>query len=230
MLSGIGALVVFTALGLGGVRLWQAETDLVEHAADKHTLQDKLVVQAEANRATKAALARATAAETAALEATEDLVDRVAAAPTPAELVELQAQVEPKQLPPTTPRDAARAEWRTGHALRRQDPVAARHHFEAAIAADPSFAAPYNSLGRLAFDRHELVKATEYYQEALKRSPSYGPALYNLAIASDRQGRRDEARRYASELQRLHPENAKAGHLVERLAAPATRETLAPLP
>jgi tetratricopeptide (TPR) repeat protein len=246
VLSALGALVVFSALGAGSLKLLQTNGDLDQQIAKKQALQAKLdqdneekrALQAkldqeiEASRKVTTELARANQEKAAARAETEDLTDRVAAA-APDSFMELPTEVQKQVAPPAaasaSPRERARAEWRAGFALRSKDPVAATKHFEAAIEADKNYAAPYNSLGRLAFDRHELDRATAYYREALKRSSTYAPALYNLAITSEKRGNHLEAQRYASELRRQRPEDAKARKLVESLQGSGSKD-MVPLP
>lgn len=246
VLSALGALVVFVSLGIGSLKLFQANNDLDEQLAKKHALQQRLDREIEEKQALQRKLDadiqtlhavrkerdQAKQEKAVAQAEAEDLTDRVAAAPAP-DFKELQSVVQKTVVQAAaasdSARDKARAEWRAGLAIRVKDPVAARRHFEAAIEADKGYAAPYNSLGRIAFDNRDFDGAMAYYRAALEREPSYGPALYNLAVTADKQGKRPEARRYAEELRRQHPQDAKSRKLVDTLLSAGSND-MVPLP
>jgi tetratricopeptide (TPR) repeat protein len=232
VLSALGALIVMSAFGIAGYMLWEVHNtnqDSVSKEAYAQQLDQLRTGEsnakrklAQAEKDTQVAQAAAQAAQAtaqAAQSAATDLTDRIAAAPTPASLQQLQAQVAPGVPAPTTPRDKARAEWRAGLAIRDKDLAAAYQHFKAAIAADQTYAAPYNSLGRLAFDAGKLDDAKAYYEQALQQSPVYTPALYNLALISQQQLRIEDARRYAHQALELQPDDAKMHKLLDSLDA-----------
>jgi tetratricopeptide (TPR) repeat protein len=243
VISAIGALVVFLAMGVGAVMFRTMTANLDEQIGKKAALQQQLDQQIlakrelqstldkkiEALRNTERELASANHDKTAAQGEAQDLADRIVAVHAPDALAELQQQVAPPSSSSTTPHDRARSEWRAGLAIRNKDPAAARSHFEAAIQANSDYAAPYNSLGRLAFDRHEFDRAVAYYRQALQRAPTYTPALYNLAVTCEKQGNHAEARKYARELLRLQPDNGRAQKLVKSLEGDAVND-LSPLP
>jgi tetratricopeptide (TPR) repeat protein len=239
VLSALGALIVMSAFGIAGYMLWEVHnTSQDSMSKEAHTQQlaqelDQLRTGentakrklAQAEKDTQVAQAAAQAAQAtaqAAQAAATDLTDRIAAAPTPGAFRQLQAQVAPAVPAPTTPRDKARAEWRAGLAIRDQDPAAAHQHFEAAIAADQTYAAPYNSLGRLAFDAGKLDEAKTYYEQALQQASTYTPALYNLAVISQQQLHLEDAKRYAHQALELQPDDAKMHKLLDSLDAGGT--------
>jgi tetratricopeptide (TPR) repeat protein len=192
LLATVGGMIVFGAIGTGAVVLLMRNDEIRRQLAIERELRLKL--EAEQGAA-------------------QDLADRIEAISEPEACSDLREQIATPAVSPNTPRERARAEWRAGLAIRRTDPARAVAHFDAAIRADTSFPAPYNSLGRMEFDRGNRAKATEYYRAALAQSRAYSPALYNLAIVNLIEGRVAEAQAQASELVRLRPDDRKAQEL-----------------
>jgi len=140
----------------------------------------------------------------------------------PADSSPAAAASSPHATPRPDPRAQARAEWRASQAaLLKKDTRAAEQHLRTAIAADPSYAAPYNSLGRLMADRGDLQEAETFYKEAHARSSTYAPALVNLTRLTAKTRGPEAARKYAEELAQLRPNSPTAQALVHELGGRA---------
>ena len=233
--SAVGAVVVFASIGMGVLLLLQKDHELDQQIAAKQDVVRKLNAQTEAARAaadkaTRDAKAEQAKADLALRQAkaeraeAQDLRDQIKAAGDANVCSALAKNVEDHP-DASAPREQARAEWRASQAaLLKKDTRAAEQHLQKAIAADPSYAAPYNSLGRLKADRKDLQGAEELYLEAHKRSATYAPALVNLAKLTAQTRGPEAARKYAEELAQLRPNNPTAQALVRELggsAAPA---------
>ena len=92
----------------------------------------------------------------------------------------------------------------------------AREAFRKVLELDPTSAKAFENLGEDELATGELAKAVPDLKRALDLEPRLFDALYNLAMALDRLGRRDEARplierfireapreRYATDIERL---------------------------
>jgi tetratricopeptide (TPR) repeat protein len=126
-----------------------------------------------------------------------------------------------------TPLVRAQELWNKGHAAyQRHDMTAAKQLFLDAKLADGGYAPPYNSLGNIEFQAGRPADAIPWYLEAVKRSPSYAPAHFNLALAYYQLRRLDEARASLKEALRLrprYPEAEKLGAAIELRAGKAAK-------
>ena len=82
----------------------------------------------------------------------------------------------------------------------------ARAAFDAALGLAPAHAGALNGLGVLALDANDAATAEDLFTRAVAADPDYADAHNNLAVALERQGRRDEARTHRAEAQRLYGE------------------------
>jgi tetratricopeptide (TPR) repeat protein len=110
-------------------------------------------------------------------------VEAVGSAENPAKvLAVVQKVVEEK---PVSARERATALWQRGYwEYTNGDRAQARALYEQAQRADSTYAAPYNSLGRIAYEANDLAAADELYQKALNLNPRYAPALHNRALVA----------------------------------------------
>ncbi|MDX2218226.1 MAG: tetratricopeptide repeat protein [Burkholderiales bacterium] len=79
-------------------------------------------------------------------------------------------------------------------------------HVRDALAADPTYAAPYNALGIIYQRRGETALAEAAFRETLRREADNTRALANLAALLTESGRASEAQVVAAELKRVQPE------------------------
>lgn len=246
LISTIGAVVVLAAISLGGLLLLQRSHELDQQIAAKQTIarrlnteiadaraaKDEAIRDAKAEQAKAALALRQAKAERAE---SQDLRDQIKAAGDTNECRALAKVTDdhPDSSPPadpSSPRAKARAEWRASQAaILKKDTQAAEQHLQKAIAADPTYAAPYNSLGRLQADRGDFKDAERLYLEARKRSPTYAPALYNLAKITEHTRGREAARKYAEELVQLRPNSSAAQTLVRQFGGRTSPPATAPL-
>lgn len=92
-------------------------------------------------------------------------------------------------------RAEARRLWNDGWALFNQGNLsAARDKYTSSSRADPTYAPPLNSLGRLAETAGDHASAVRFYEQAVRLDGDYVPALDNLARARLEAGRVTEAR------------------------------------
>jgi tetratricopeptide (TPR) repeat protein len=77
--------------------------------------------------------------------------------------------------------------------------------YQQAIQAQPGLPAPYNSLGRLEYEKGDLAGAETLYLEALERSPGYVPALHNLSLVAWDQKNYARARELNDRALKLRP-------------------------
>lgn len=240
LIAAMGALIVFVSLGIGSLVIISANKELdnkhrelSQQIADKENLKKDLDQKIEASRLaleqTEQALARQRQETTAARQQTataqqqtaaaqseiQDITDRLGADSSPQACQELQKEIAPLEQSSTL--DLARKEFRAGLAVRNKDAALAEQHFQKAIEADPTYAAPYNALGRLKLKSGKTAEAVALYQQALQHSPTYAPAIYNLARAYEIRGERVKALEYAKALQRLRPDDLMTRALLERL-------------
>jgi len=79
-------------------------------------------------------------------------------------------------------RDIARGLWQQGYKLQLQgEYVQAQQKFDAALVVDDTYEGAYNSLGRLAMMRGDLLEARDFLEKALLNDPRHPVALANLA-------------------------------------------------
>jgi hypothetical protein len=183
------------ALDQMNLALRQAKTE----RADAQDLRDQIKAASDANLCS------------ALVKMTDDHLD----SSPPADSSPLAGSSSPHGTPRADPRAQARAEWRASQAaLLKKDTRAAEQHLQSAIAADPTYAAPYNSLGRLKADRGDLQGAERLYKEAHTRSATYAPALVNLTKLTAKTRGPEAARKYAEELAQLRPNSPTAQALV----------------
>ncbi len=83
-----------------------------------------------------------------------------------------------------------REESENGHAMRQAETLLAK-----AVAIDPKCSDAYLQLGILSSSGHELEKAIGLYTKAIEANPKSGEAHYRLAVAYDRIGKADKAKR-----------------------------------
>jgi tetratricopeptide (TPR) repeat protein len=89
-------------------------------------------------------------------------------------------------------------------------PGDARRHFEAAIAADPSFGPAYVGLGDLFEAEGNLTEAAEQYAAAVRVRPDWADAHADLARVLNRLGRPAEAIKHFDRAIELQPSSADA--------------------
>ncbi|MBU2490819.1 MAG: tetratricopeptide repeat protein [Proteobacteria bacterium] len=82
------------------------------------------------------------------------------------------------------------------------DLATAARHYRDAVEADPGFAEGWSNLGNLSMARGDFSTAREFFSRALSAEPDNIPALYNLACASARQDRPEEAAAWLERLSR----------------------------
>lgn len=75
----------------------------------------------------------------------------------------------------------------------------------AAVAADPAYLAPVNTLGVIYLRRGLLDEAESALEHVLRREPANANAMMNLVLALARDGRRNEADRWRRRLASLAP-------------------------
>jgi tetratricopeptide (TPR) repeat protein len=244
LISAVGALIVFASFAVGSYLMLKTlgdldvkATDLKAQISEKQTLKYNLDKELQAKKQEvenvkreldqQIRLANAARSEKdAAVAELQELNGELLAASTPKACQELQtvARDLQREAPPITgtgpeqARSHARDEWEAGLAVREKDPIAAEAHFRNAMQIDPTYAAPCNSLGRLKFDDKKADEAIALYRQALERSPTYTPAMYDLAIAYKRTGHPD-ALKYARMFEKLSPDRARARKLLEFVSA-----------
>jgi len=150
-----------------------------------------------------------------AAELFERTGDEEAAAQFKQQAALLEAAAAPS---PARRTDGARARaqrlWRQGYALYQSgDSQRAEARYRAAIAADPGYAPPHNSLGRLLMDgagsdAAQLAKAREHIEIALRQRPGYMPAINNLGVIELRLKNHDAAIALFLQAERLAPGDA----------------------
>lgn len=79
-------------------------------------------------------------------------------------------------------------------------------HVRDALAADPTYAAPYNALGVIYQRRGQPALAEAAFRETLRHEADNTRALANLAALLEETGRGAEAKIVATELRRVQPE------------------------
>lgn len=249
IISAIGALVVFASLGISGLVMIRTIRNVDELNKQNSLLTTKnndllkINVALEGEIADKTARSRSLDEQIKTLTAKRDLAERrtaaseyecdnlkvaLTSAATPGELQTLQSEAKEneKETSPeiaAPPRDQsrlqARREWEAGQAVRNKAPASAESHFKKAIQADPTYPAPYNSLGRLKLDNKMPDQAIALYKQALDRSSTYTPAIYNLAIAYKKTGHNREALEYAGLFQKLSSDGVRARKLLAFVSA-----------
>ncbi|HWQ38505.1 MAG TPA: tetratricopeptide repeat protein [Burkholderiales bacterium] len=130
--------------------------------------------------------------------------------------------IERPQPPP--PALDARQWFERGTALERQDPVAARHAYEQAIAAEPSLLEARINLGRLLHEAGQLAQAERSYRDAIGIC-GYDPVLlFNLGVLLHDMDRKAEARQAYETALRRDPDFADCHYnlalLYEQLGRP----------
>jgi len=249
ILSAIGALVVFAALTISSFIMLRTTRKAEELSNQNALLTNKNNDLLKTNGALEGEIAEKTARSRSldeqikTLTAKRDLAERrtaaseyecdnlkvgLTSAATPGDLQKLQSEAKEHEkeasLPTADPdrdqaRQQARDEWEAGLAARDKAPAAAESHFKKAIQADPTYAAPYNSLGRLKFDNKKLDEAIALYKQALDRSSTYTPAIYNLAIAYKKIGHNADALEYARLFQKLSSDGVRVRKLLAFVSA-----------
>ena len=92
--------------------------------------------------------------------------------------------------------------------LHRYD--AAVSTYERALAVHPSADIVQTELAEVFLKTGDVKKAEEMYIAVLARTPTFAPALINLAVARDIQGRMDDVLLLQEDAIRAHPDNADA--------------------
>jgi tetratricopeptide (TPR) repeat protein len=82
----------------------------------------------------------------------------------------------------------------------------ARNLLLKAVDADPQCAEAYLQLGILAFAQRDSAGAIDFYSRAIAANPKLGEAHYRLAVAYDRSGKPEEARREFAAHDRIEKE------------------------
>jgi len=130
------------------------------------------------------------------------------------------AIARPPPPPSATKRERARGLWQEGYAAYRDgrvdDAVAA---YEKAKRIDPTYAAPYNSLGRIESERGNKEKARDLYLAALEQRPDYVPALNNLGWYYLTARDIERARKYAEQALQHQPGYPGSKRLLDKLDA-----------
>jgi tetratricopeptide (TPR) repeat protein len=84
----------------------------------------------------------------------------------------------------TISRGLAIKHWQKGYSyFNANNQQEAERSYREAIAADPSYAPAYNSLGRIAAKQGNQQEALRWYDKAIAANPHYAPALNNRALA-----------------------------------------------
>jgi Flp pilus assembly protein TadD len=99
--------------------------------------------------------------------------------------------------------------------LRRGDHVRARTDFRTVLQLDPTSARTFENLAEDELAARELAPAIDDLRRALDLDPRLWDALYNLALALDATGRRDEARQAAERFVREAPSQRYAREIAE---------------
>ena len=74
-----------------------------------------------------------------------------------------------------------------------ENSVAARAHFQAALAADPRHYRAMTNLGNLELEAGHLQEAESRYREVIRLNPEYSVVYNNLAAVMRKQGKRSES-------------------------------------
>jgi tetratricopeptide (TPR) repeat protein len=74
-----------------------------------------------------------------------------------------------------------------------ENPIAARTHFQAALAADPRHYRAMTNLGNLELEAGHLQEAETRYREVIRLNPDYSVVYNNLAAVMRKQGKRSES-------------------------------------
>ena len=116
------------------------------------------------------------------------------------------------------PYDAV-AEYQVGQILQvLGEPERALAHFERAVALDPDFPEALIALGKEHARLQHHDQAIELLEKALQLHPESEPAHYSLMLAYRNSGRRDDARRIQTELDRLQtPEQGEFSDFLRRI-------------
>lgn len=128
------------------------------------------------------------------------------------------------QAPPDDPdatRERAVALWNEGHALfRSKEHARAEVLYREALAADPTYHKPYNSLGWLAFIEGRYEEAEALYAETLAREPKegYSPVRVNMGWLRLNQRRCDEAVEWADRALEMHPRSRESKQIKKKVA------------
>ena len=94
--------------------------------------------------------------------------------------------------------------------LERNNLLAARERFQAALVHKPDFGDAHARLGEVFFKLKDLGKAKEEFTAALKLKPDDDESRQNLAIVLARQGALDPAARELGRILAVHPDSAGA--------------------
>lgn len=101
--------------------------------------------------------------------------------------------------------------YRAWLATSRGDSQVAENAYRRVLQEDPRNTAALIGLGRLEMDAPSTrILAAERFSQAVKVNPKDDVALYNLALIWLRQGKNDEALRYAQQLVDAYPDDAEA--------------------
>ena len=105
-----------------------------------------------------------------------------------------------------------------GHLLLiRQDPGAARHHLQKAVALDPALATAWSDLGLVAVMAADPAEATAAFARALDLDPGLVAAWYNRGLMHLHAGDLDAAAADLGEAARLAPGNQDVARLLQQL-------------
>ena len=163
----------------------------LQEAGAIYTKAANLRGQASVERLTGTLEARVGKAQDAqeALERARDLYARAGDEQAVAQVVQQVAVVEADEADPPPPRrdnTAARRLWRQGYEHYNAGRIEeAQAKYRAAIAKDPTYAPPYNSLGRILMDSatdQGWREAEKLIKTSLRHRPTYMAAVNNLGV------------------------------------------------
>jgi len=117
-------------------------------------------------------------------------------------------------------RQTAKRLWNEGYeAFNQKHFPKAEALYKQSIAADETYAPPYNSLGRLAVESDDAKEAERYYLLAIHHRDYYAPALYNMALLRQDAKKWDEAREWVDQALAAKPGYKPARKLDQKLKA-----------
>jgi tetratricopeptide (TPR) repeat protein len=203
VLSGFGLAVLISALLLAGAKLEHTRREL-QAASEQRAVIEKEVKGLMLKRAALVQDKARLETDKAELERQINAARQELAAQDSAltDIAELASHGNAQTLPAI--REKAASElgsayqlWQQGYsAFQAKNLAEAERLYRAAVAANPSYAPPYNSLGRLKHEAGELDAAEKWYRAAIERRKDYAPALHNLSLLEYKRGNFAESKRW----------------------------------
>jgi len=190
LMGALGLTVLLGSLAISAVQIHKSEQTLAQRAAQLEAKQQESLAldrrlserSAEIRRLDeqKAALLKDVAQAQEQAQAKEDALSSVRV---------LASEKNQKAILAVVDVGNAAQLWQQGFkAFNEGKRAEAQKFYEQSIAADPTYAPAYNSLGRLKDAAGDLKGAEELYQKAVNLRGDYAPALYNLALIAVRRG------------------------------------------